>query len=651
MSKSLYTSMLWAFVFLLTSVTKTFAQEDKTLAETVVHLLSYVSMDYPEAVQDGEIIDQMEFEEQQEFTSEAYALTLESSFVTGNDKETILEEIQKLIDYVNDLRDEDEISALANSINDSIIKLTGIETAPKVWPSIANGKRLYAQTCATCHGDTGRGDGPGGIGLDPEPSDFHEEDLMDNFSAYQAYNSIRFGVTGTGMIAYTNYNENELWDLAFYVKSLRYQEEGLDSLQLRKEFNEIIDQINLKKVASLTDVELLDAIEEVSEDKAELKLTALRLLEPTGENIANSLPIARSGLENALQSYKDGDYRLARTQAISAYLEGIEPVEARLKSIDAKFVVELETRMFNVRQAIEKEESPEFLESEIDKALAIIDDADKLLQSQNLNFWLTFLLALSIVLREALEAFLILAVVIALIRSADAKKALPWVHGGWITAVLCGVAGWYLSDYIIQFGGKNREIMEGLVALFAVAVLVYAGFWLHNKTYVEKWTEFVENKIGVYLSTDRMFGLAAFSFMIVFREAFEVILFLQAIKLEAGPQNNTALGLGTLTAFVSIAIIAWIFLKYTRNIPIRYIFQYSSYFIILLAVILVGKGFHSLQESGWVSVTQLSSVPRVEWLGLYPTLQTVLAQLVLIIGIVVAYFYNKKKYQETVANK
>lgn len=317
-----------------------------------------------------------------------------------------------------------------------------------------------------------------------------------------------------------------------------------------------------------------------------------------------------------------------------------------MRSIDSRFVVALETQMFQVRQAIEKDYEIELLEAEIVKANLLIDEADEMLKSQSLNYWLTFILAFSIVLREALEAFLIIAVVITLIRSTNVTKALAWVHGGWITAVLCGFAGWFLSDYIIQFGGKNREIMEGMISLFAVIVLVFAGFWLHNKTYAKKWTEFVEDKIGVYLNKDRMFGLAAFAFMIVFREAFEVVLFLQAIKHEAGAQNISAIGFGTLAAFVAIAIIAFVFLKYTKNLPIKQIFQYSSYLIILLAVILMGRGIHSLQESGWISVSYIPSIFRAEWLGIYPTIETILAQIGLITVIIVAYFINKKKYQD-----
>src|SRR5699024_7304829 len=98
-------------------------------------------------------------------------------------------------------------------------------------------------------------------------------------------------------------------------------------------------------------------------------------------------------------------------------------------------------------------------------------------------------------------------------------------------------------------------------------------------------------------------------------------------------------------AFVGIGIIAYVFLKYTKKIPIKYIFKYSSWLIVFLAIILIGKGFHSLQESGWVSVTDLPAMPRIEWLGIYPSLQTLLAQLLLIGFIVTTYFYNRRRYR------
>lgn len=646
MRKSFLIKIVAAVAIVLITISTAFAQKDQTIAQTVVHLLSYVSMDYPEAVENGEIIDQFEYEEQQEFSEQAYNMTREANFLDNQQKEDILALMQELIDAVNQLKPAEEISRLANTINNNIIFMANIETAPKIWPDIANGKKLYAANCASCHGDSGHGDGLAGINLEPSPSDFFDDDLMDNFSAFQAYNSIRFGVSGTGMQAYSQFSEEELWDLAFFVKSLRAAENNPDTTALREVFDNIRPAIGLKETATYTDKELLDTLKNFSENP-ETALQALRLIKPTSETVGNSLTIATAQLQKAQEAYENGDKKSARNHAITAYLDGIEPVESQLRSIDPQFVIALETQMFKVREAIEKDADVATVQEEIERANNIIKEAEELLSSRKLNFWLTFILSFSVVVREALEAFLIIAVVISLIRSAKAKKALAWVNAGWITALLLGVAGWFLSDYIIKFGGKNREIMEGLVSLLAVIILIFAGFWLHNKTYAEQWTKFVEEKIGIYLTKDHMLGLAAFSFVIVFREAFEVILFLQAINLEAAGQNKSAIGFGTLAGFAVIALLAYIFLKYTKNLPVKYIFQYSSYLIVLLAVILMGKGVHSLQESGWISITALPSHIRIAWLGIYPTVQTVAAQLGLIAVVVVTYFINKRKFSAT----
>lgn len=636
----------WSLILLLGIFTmpKTYAQSENFSIQTAVHLLSYISLDYSMAIEDGKIIDEDEYEEMVEFSGQALTLISETSLSENSE---ITDDLKKLIQLIDEKKHVDDISEIADRVKNKIIEISGVQTAPFTWPDIKVGEAIYKSVCADCHGITGDGLGAQAPDLDPEPTNFLESELMEKLSAYHAYNSVKLGVQGTSMRAYPEYSENELWDLAFYVKSLEFKEVVKDSVYYRGLFDEVFDKVTLGDVASLSDLELIELLEgQVEDPKA--SLIALRTMIPSGKNIASSLNIARKQLWEAFDSYKAGDKSLARNYALNAYLEGFEPVEARLRSIDSKFVIDVENQMLAVRQAIEKDQGVDKLEAEIDKTMVMLNEAEDHLGGQDLTFWLTFILAASIFLREGLEAFLILAVVLALIRSTGVTKALPWLHGGWITAVLAGIAGWFLSDYILQFGGKNREILEGLVALFAVAVLLSVGYWLHNKTHASQWKKFVEEKVGVHLKRDRMFGLAAFSFMIVFREAFEVILFLQAINLESLGQNTSAIGLGVLAATVVLIIIAVLFQKYSKRLPIRQIFKYSSWFIVLLAFILMGKGIHSLQESGWVGVTALPSFIRVEWLGIYPTLQTVLGQvaiLAIIFGTVFIHDTRLKKLE------
>lgn len=635
-------SLVLLFFFTGSSFSTVQAQSDEVTIQTVIHLLGYVALDYPEAVEDGVIIDEQEYEEQVEFSEQAYVMTEEGDFLAGEQKASMLSQMMDLRKLIENKASAEEIHELASNINLQIIKITGVVTSPRIWPDLDYGRELYMATCATCHGDQGHGDGPGGEGLEPEPSDFHDDDLMDNFSPYQAYNSIKLGIPGTAMIAYTQYSESEIWDLAFYVESLKFGPDAEESEELRAAFREAYGLIDLQTVANLTNNQLQDSLGKVS-DNAEAMLRALRTLQPVGENAVSSLTIAEDGLNAALASYIAGERKLARTQAINAYLEGIEPVEARLRARDAAFVIQIEEQMFKVRQAIEKDLGIEVLEEETAKALSLISQADDMTKDHKLNYWLTFLIAGTIFLREGIEAFLIIAVILALIRRAGATKALAWLHGGWITAVVMGVVGWFLSDYIIQFGGRNRELMEGIVALLAVAILLYVGFWLHSKTEAKEWTRFIRDRIGGLLERDKMFGLAAFAFMVVFREAFEVILFLQAVSLEADASNQSAIGLGVLAATVLIILIAVAFLKYSKMIPVRKLFLYSSFVIVLLAIMLMGKGIHALQECGYIAVTSLPTYLRAEWLGIYPTVQTIGAQVALIILIIFIYFFQQRR--------
>ena len=637
------------YIFLLTYLFlfipfQNFAQEDENVAQTVVHLLNYVSFDYAEAVKDGQIINDQEYDEQLEFAAHIIDLTRTSSFLPSPQKEILLKEMGLLLEKIKEKVADEEIAAIASRIKNEIIELADIATAPRFWPDLSSGKELYQSLdCISCHGEQGRGDGILAPGLEPPPGNFFDAELMDNFSPFQAFGSISLGVPGTGMRAYDNLTEEEIWDLAFYVKSLRFEDENSQNRQLSEEFNAVVSEFGLSGVANLTDQELKDSILALGYENAEKKLQALRTVTPGDGGLLNFLDLSKRELLLALSSYENGEANLARTHALDAYLEGIEPVESRLRAIDAGFVLQIENQMLNVRKAIEQKKPFTEVEEEVNQSIVLIEKAKQLLGEHKLDYWLTFILALSIMLREGLEAFLVLIVFISIIRSTGNRKAMNWMHSGWITALLVGVLSWFLTDYIISFGGKNRELMEGIISLVAVLVLLYVGFWMHSQTVSKKWQKLIKEKVSQYLERDKMYGLALFSFIVVFREVFEVILFLKAINLEVDVKNQSALGLGVIVSLLVIAVLAYFILKTTRKLPIRQLFLYSTLFIVLLAVILTGSGVHALQESGWIGVTQLPFGIRVEWLGIYPTLQSVGAQLFLILLIIGIYWFERRK--------
>ena len=632
---------LISFIALLSSNIYAGTVKDDSNIQTIIHLLDYLSKDYPAAVKDGVIVNEGEYLEMKEFSETILSLSqnLELSLTQANQIQSDLIDLRA---YVLNKVSHQKIKEVTSKVKWAIINFTEFEISPPNWPNIDNGKKLFLTNCIQCHGASGNGQGKLAMGLNPAPTNFLIDTLMREVSPFQAYNTIKLGVEGTAMQSFGMLSDKEVWDLSFYIKSLRFNASSADSLGLKEIFNKISNEVSLKDVATLSDKELIQKLG-YEDSVTYKKLKALRIFSLEKASTDNSLVVARNYLNAVLLDYKAGNKKSARQNALNAYLEGIEPVEVRLKANDPEFTSQLEQQMMAVRQAIESSKSISTVQAEIADAVSMIDRADQLMRDTKLNYWLSFFLAASIMLREGLEAFLIIALILALIKTSGTKKALPYVHGGWIMAILTGIAGWFLSDWIIGISGKNREIMEGLISLVAVIVLAFVGFWLHNHSHSKKWKEFIEKKIGKQLRGEKMLGLAVFSFMVVFREAFESILFLQAISLETKTGDGSSIGLGVIAAFGLIALLAVIFVKYSKRIPVRQLFRYSAWVITLLAIILIGKGVHAVQEAGWVSVTSFPISLKIDWLGVYPTNETLMAQVVLLGFLLLLYYVSNHR--------
>jgi high-affinity iron transporter len=181
----------------------------------------------------------------------------------------------------------------------------------------------------------------------------------------------------------------------------------------------------------------------------------------------------------------------------------------------------------------------------------------------------------------------------------------------------------------VNMSGASREVLEGSISLFAVAVLLYVGFWLHRQTEVGRWTKFVKQTVSDALEQKSLFVLCGISFMAVFREAFEVVLFLRAVWDDVGQAGHSSVGFGVASAFVLIFAFSYYAVKFSQRIPVRQLFTVSSLIMAALSVMLTGKGIHSLQEAGIVGVKSFLNL-RIDLLGVYPTVQTLLGQLLIL---------------------
>jgi len=606
-------------------------------ARELVHLLDYLSQDYAGAIKDGKILSPSEYQEQLDFSETAFQLSQEIPELQAHKEIRVgLDSLRQLISRKVD---SSEVTGLAENIKREVIKITGLAVAPTHWPSLARGQQLYSRFCVSCHGPKGDGETPTAKLLKPPPINFFDESKMEDLSPFKAFNAIRIGVPNTAMLAQKQLSDEEAWAIAFYVISLRHQKNfSSDKKEILKVFSSLEKEFKLEKVSTLSDREIMGQLKE--EDRT-LNLAVLRT-HSGDEESQDSLQLAKLYIHQSLRLYKAGQLEDAKSKALLAYLEGVEPIEPRLRASDPSLTSSVEEKMTLLRSAIEHRKSYEMVFGAATFAEEDLDGAALILNQSSPSPWITFLIAAAILLREGFEAVLIIITLLGVIRASGSVEARKWVHGGWVVALFCGVLAWFLSGFLMALGGARRELMEGFTSIFAVIVLLYMGFWLHRTTEIGRWTQFINVKVKRALEGKKLFGLAAISFMAVFREAFETVLFLRALWLEGGMSTRWAMFGGALGSLALIFALAWLILKYTARIPIRRLFDFSSTLMALLSVILIGKGIHSLQEVGIIGVNPSPVNFRIELIGFFPTLETVLSQALVLVMASGLWFFGKK---------
>jgi high-affinity iron transporter len=185
--------------------------------------------------------------------------------------------------------------------------------------------------------------------------------------------------------------------------------------------------------------------------------------------------------------------------------------------------------------------------------------------------------------------------------------------------------------------------MEGFISVFAAVALFYVGYWLHTRAEAKKWREFINERVANALSTKKIFGLMGISFFAVYREAFEVVLFYRALWLQSGSSHAAVLwgfgaGLAALLA-TTFAII-----KLGLKIPLKYFFGATGTLLYVMAFVFAGNGIKELQAAGWMPSTPIRFAPQVPLLGIYPTLQTLAAQAVMVLAFIsTTYFLTRER--------
>ncbi|MGL3822277.1 FTR1 family protein [Sphingopyxis sp. R3-92] len=613
-------------------------------AQTIWRLLDYIAVDYREAVANGTIINQTEYGEMQEFSATANRLIRE--LPASSAKAGLAKRAGDLERIIAAKAPAPAIAAAARGLAADLIKAYPVPLAPTAAPDLKRGEALYLQQCSSCHGVTGNGDGPQAVGLDPPPIAFTDRTRARERSIFALYQVIEQGLDGTSMMSFADLPPQDRWALAFYAGSLAFpEEEAARGKALWARESTFRERVNLEKLVGVTPAALGA---EVGTDKADALSAYLRRHpEATAAAAAaGTLTFARTRLDEALTAYARGDAKQATDLALSAYLDGFEPVEAVLSVRDNGLMIRIEGAMADLRGGIARKEATDVVSARVAALDGLFAEAEAVLAPGQDSATSSFVAAFTILLREGLEAILIVIAMITFLGKANRRDVLPYVHGGWIAALVAGAATWAAATWLITIGGASRELTEGFGGVFAALVLLWVGIWMHNKSQADAWQRYIRDKLGAALNRRSAWFLFALAFVVVYREVFETILFYAAIW---GQGNGNAVIAGAASAAAALTLIAVAMMRYSRTLPIGKFFAYSSALIAVLAVVLIGKGSAALQEAGYLPVTPWPGFPRSEFLGIYPTLQTIIAQIAMMVLLLLGFWWNARAASRGVA--
>jgi len=603
-------------------------------AQTVVHLLDYVDVDYGGAVQAGRVTSEDEYREMQEFAQQVAERL--RGLPDNARKSSLLADAAALQRLVAGKAAPEAVSATARGLRRDVVAAYQLRVAPRTPPPLASAPALYAKHCAGCHGADGRGDGPAGKGLDPAPADFHDAPRMAKRSVYSLYNTITLGVQGTSMAPFALLSEDARWALAFHVANLAVPAE-------RAREGEVLWQAGKEKsaFADLGDVTTFSA-DEVRARFGEPAARVQDYLRAHPQALRPSpLAYARQKLAESVAAVRGGDRAAARDAAIRAYLEGYELAEAPLANVAPGLMRATEREMLELRAAIERNESTDAYAKRVERVDGLLAAAQEKLAAGELTPGSAFAASVIILLREGLEAILVLAAIIAFVLKTGRRDALAWVHAGWIAALALGGLTWVAATYAVEISGANRELTEGITALVAAAMLLYVGYWLHSKSYADAWTRFIREQVGQALAKRTLWAMAALSFVAVYREIFEIVLFYQTLWIQAGSAGRHAVLGGIAAALLVLSALAFAILKYSVRLPMGPFFGATSALLVVLAVVFTGHGVAALQEAGVLGVNSLDFNP-VPLLGIYPSREALVSQLFVLALVAVGLWASRR---------
>ena len=335
-------------------------------------------------------------------------------------------------------------------------------------------------------------------------------------------------------------------------------------------------------------------------------------------------------LKDALEAFKNGDKNKGQSK-VKEFIQVWPTVEGDVSTRNSALYTKVETQTPIIMVKGAEKQYQDQLQGLITE-LSQIDTKAKY----------TFVDAMFILLREGVEALLIVLALVSSLKAANQKKGLRWVYAGAATGILASVVIAFILQALFPTvsSGTNREILEGFVGIFAVVMMIGIGFWLHSKSSLKSWKNYIDRKMDVVLSTGSFISMFVLSFLAVFREGAETILFYVGILPLISLQN---LIIGVVSAILILIVIALVLIYASSKIKIHQVFFVLTWTIYFLAFKMLGTSIHMLQVVGILPLHVIRFIPTVEVLGIYANIEVFISQLILIIIIVIATLKRKNK--------
>lgn len=603
--------------------------------------------EYALGVQGGRVVSAAELDEAGAILNEARRRAGELSAKT---RDMTVAGLDSMMADAGKRRPVEALRARLDVLRRDLEKTLGatLDLLPASAPSLVRGAKVYQLHCQECHGTTGAGDGPKAAKLDPKPANFALRADLHAASPLAFVRKINVGVSGTEMKDWESILPLEdRWAAALYVTSLRHTdaERARGGAILKERCPDCAITIgDLGETAGVSDDSLtallaarLGSLPADSDRVAALAYARTAAAaevwggDPAVE-LTRTLSKATAGVAEAVTLAGSGDRARAQSVALDAYLV-FERLETPLRARNAQAAATVEQAFRDLRSTLAVG-TPADIDGARAAVLKSLETGRAVLSAQTSSGML-FSQSFIIMLREGLEAILIVGALMAVAVKAGAperKRDMVW---GVLVALVASLATAAVLAGLVRESTAHREALEGAVMVIAAAVLFSVSYWLISKIEVKKWQAFVGGKVKAAITSGGGFALAGVAFLAVYREGFETVLFYAALFASGkGPGSSAAITGGIVAGFGVLSVVFYAIQRWGVRLPLKPFFAVTSIFLYLMAFSFAGQGVADLQEAGVVPATQLRWVPSVPALGIFPTTETVAIQSLLAVAVV-----------------